>query len=262
MLENTTAPFYTATATDPQNDPVVISLYGGPDADKFVLGSDGGLRFNSPPNFDLPNDANGDNVYELTLRATANGESVDLALRVKVTNDKEGVAVTRVATGLVNPVGMAFEADNSTFKIAERGGRVMTFNPATNTLVEDTFIRDHRQPGDLLSIVWGFSGNVYQEGIYVVSLDPASGLKLQAFNANRDAFNAESLGAALTAPVKASMLQSGSILIAIGDPGGTLAQDASSPYGKLIELGVIDPYAGASVPRKLEMRPQIIGDGI
>lgn len=44
------------------------------------------------------------------------------------------------------------------------------------------------------------------------------------------------------------MIPTGSIFIAVGSPAESDAQDASKPYGKLIELPFIDPFAGASVP--------------
>lgn len=262
VVENTADGFYVPSASDPQNDPITISLYSGADADEFVYDASAGLRFNTPPNFDLPADANGDNVYEVTLRATANGESVDLALRVTVTNDREGISVTRVASGLVDPVGMAFIASNSTFAIAEREGRVMVFNPAAGTLTEDIYIRDRKAPGQNLAISWGFRDSLFQEGTYLVTHDPASGLYVQAFNGVRNFSGSARLGDPWSAPAQASMIQSGSIFIAVGDPAGDRAQDTTSPYGKLFELPIVDPYAGASVPSPILIRPQVIGDGI
>ena len=65
VIENTTGNFYTAEATDPQGDAITFSLFSGPDADKLVMDASGALRFNENPNFDLPIDANFDNVYEI-----------------------------------------------------------------------------------------------------------------------------------------------------------------------------------------------------
>jgi hypothetical protein len=261
VTENTTGTFYTAAAQDPQNDPVTFTLYSGADAGQFVL--DGtGLRFNAAPNYDLPTDANGDNVYEVVLRASAGGEATDLALKVRVTNDREGVIVTRVATGLVDPVGMAFQPVTSKLLIAERGGRVVAFDPESGSKIEDIFIRDHRKPGELLGISWGFRDQVFQEGVYLVAHDPAEGLFVEAFNADRGFTGYARLGSPWTAPTTVSMLGSQSMYIAVGDSSGNLAQDASSAYGKLFELPTVDPYAGASVPSPIVIRPAIIGDGI
>ncbi|MEQ5788315.1 hypothetical protein J3454_10460 [Erythrobacter sp. NFXS35] len=264
LAENTTGVFYTATASDPQGDPVTFALFSGPDADKVALDSGGGLRFNQAPNYDLPTDANLDNVYEVTLRATAGGESTDLALRVSVTNDVEGVLVTRVATGIVDPVAIARVPNVETLLVAEKGGRVLRYNSATGAISEDTFVRDNRRPGEVLAISYGFSGNVFQEGVYLVTHSPADGLMVQAFNSTRGVVGFTNLGPAWSAPTTVSMIQSGSIFIAVGSPSESDAQDDSTPYGKLIELPFIDPFAGASVPDSsvLQIRPQIIGDGI
>lgn len=264
IAENATGVFYTATATDPQGDAITFTIFSGPDADKLVLDSSGGLRFNQAPNYDLPIDANLDNVYEVTLRATAGGETTDLALRVRVTNDVEGVQVTRVATGIVDPVAIARVPNQETLLIAERGGRVLRYNSATGAISEDTFVRDNRRPGEVLAVSFGFGGNVYQEGVYLVTHSATDGLMVQAFNPTRGVLGFATLGPAWSAPTTVSMIQSGSIFIAIGSPSESDAQDSSRPYGKLIELPFVDPFAGASVPPSdvINIRPQIIGDGI
>lgn len=264
VSENATGVFYTAAATDPQGDPITFTLFSGPDADKLVLDSNGGLRFNQAPNYDLPIDANLDNVYEVTLRATAGGETTDLAVRVRVTNDVEGVQVTRVATGMVDPVSIARISGEDTLLIAERGGRVLRYNGATGALSEDTYVRDNRRPGEVLAVSYGFEGSVYQEGIYLVTHSAADGLMVQAFNPKRSVTGFATLGGAWSAPTTVSMIHTGSIFIAIGSPAESDAQDASKPYGKLIELPFIDPFAGASVPPsdRINFRPQTVGDGI
>ncbi len=264
VAENTTGVFYTATATDPQGDPIAFSLFSGADADKFVLENNGGLRFNQTPNFDLPVDANLDNVYEVTLRATAGGETTDLAMRVRVTNDVEGIRVTRVASGIVDPVAFARVPGEETLLVAEKSGRVMRFNSATNAVSEDTFVRDNRRPGEVLAISYGFEANIWQEGIYLVTHSPADGLMVQAFNPARGTTGFATLGPAWSAPTTATMILSGSIFVAVGSPAESDAQNAATPYGKLIELPFIDPYAGASVLPSdvVNIRPRIIGDGI
>lgn len=264
VVENTSGVFYTATASDPQNDPVTISLFSGPDADKLVLNGSGGLRFNQAPNFDLPSDANGDNVYEITLRVTAGGESRDFPVRVTVTNDREGIIVRRAASGIVQPVAVGQVFGQPRLLIAEKSGRVLQFDMATDALTEDTFVRDNRLPGEILSIATGFPGNPYQRGIYMVTHSPTTGLILQAFDATRGAFSFVKLADAWTQPVTVSFIQLPRTMLAIGSPTEALAQDASSFYGKLVELEVFDPYAGASLPdpTTIPLRPRVIGDGI
>ncbi|WP_271078909.1 hypothetical protein [Aurantiacibacter sp. MUD61] len=264
VAENTADAFYTATATDPQNDPVSITLYSGRDADKFVLEDGGRLRFNTAPNYDLPIDADRNNVYEVTLRATAAGESTDLNLSVAVTNDREGIVVTRVVSGLSRIVAANFIHNEEELLIADEMGRVLRVNPITGDVTEDTYIRDRRYEGEILAVSYGFPGQPYQEGVYIVTHSPVLGLYAQSFNEARGKYDQFRLGDPWSAPVTASIASQGELYIAIGDPSGNLAQDSSSPYGKLYRVNYYNPYAGATLPRgdTMVLRPRLYGDGI
>ena len=264
VAENTTDAFYTAAASDPQNDPVSIELFSGPDADKLVLSANGELRFNENPNFDLPIDANLDNVYEITLRVTAGGESRTFPIRITVTNDREGVRVTRVASGIVDPVAFTNVINEPRLLIAERGGRVLIFDQTDGSITEDIYIRDNRSLGEIVAIGYGFPDSPYQEGTHLLTHSATEGLVLQAFNADRQLIGKMRLGDPWSEPTTASFINSGTLFLAIGDAGGTFAQDISSPYGKLIELRFFNPNAVASVPSPgtLVLSPETIGDGI
>ena len=264
VIENTAGVFYTATASDPQNDPITITLYSGPDADKLVLDAAGGLRFNRAPNFDLPIDANRDNIYEITLRVTAGGESRDFAVRVSVSNDRERVIVRRAATGFVDPVAIAQIVGQPTLLIAERSGRVLRFDQTNDAVTEDTYIRDRKLPGEILAIGYAFPGHPTQRGVYMVTHSPATGLLLQAFDEGRSAFGTVKLADAWSRATTVSFIYQPRVLLAIGSPTESEAQDAASGYGKLIELQQSDPFAGASLrdPGDMVLRPTVIGDGI
>ncbi|AEG48521.1 Cadherin [Sphingobium chlorophenolicum L-1] len=92
--ENGTA-VTSVTAVDPDaGTTLVYSIVGGPDRDLFVINpSTGALSFLSPPNYDLPGDANGNNVYNLTVRASDGALFDDQALNVAVTNVNESAPV-------------------------------------------------------------------------------------------------------------------------------------------------------------------------
>ena len=60
---------YTTTA------PVTWSL-GGVDADRLSIDADGHLRFPTPPDFEMPTDADGNNIYHVRVRARSGGEIV------------------------------------------------------------------------------------------------------------------------------------------------------------------------------------------
>ena len=69
-------------AQDPENRSVSWSLYPSGDDQHFDI-YDGYLRFSSPPNFEDPKDSNGDNIYQLVLRASS-GEFAHTYFPVKV----------------------------------------------------------------------------------------------------------------------------------------------------------------------------------
>src|SRR3546814_9457867 len=66
VAENGTAA-YQAAASDPDNDALTFAIDGGIDAALFSITPAGALRFNAAPDYDLPGDADGDNVYAVPL---------------------------------------------------------------------------------------------------------------------------------------------------------------------------------------------------
>src|SRR3546814_3879902 len=66
VAENGTAA-YQAAASDPDNDALTFAIDGGIDAALFSITPAGALRFNAAPDYDLPGDADGDNVYAVQL---------------------------------------------------------------------------------------------------------------------------------------------------------------------------------------------------
>jgi hypothetical protein len=154
VAENTTA-VMTVTATDADLPPqtVTFSLAGGADQSKFAITSGGVLSFNSAPNFEGPTDANGDNVYIVTVQASDGaGGTISQTINVTVTpvNDNSPVFIssstanvaenttavlTVAATDADLPAqtvtfSLAGGADQSKFAITSGG--VLSFNSAPN----------------------------------------------------------------------------------------------------------------------------------
>ena len=78
VAENTLAPFHAPFATDAEGAPLTWSIAGGADAARFVIdGATGALRFATGPDFEAPADANGDNIYEVTIRVADPGGLTD-----------------------------------------------------------------------------------------------------------------------------------------------------------------------------------------
>jgi hypothetical protein len=76
VAENTTA-VTTIRATDADGTTPTYAIAGGADAAKFAINTtSGALAFKVAPGFGAPSDAGGNNVYEVTVRAT-DGTNVD-----------------------------------------------------------------------------------------------------------------------------------------------------------------------------------------
>lgn len=90
VAENTSDPFTTIEATDPNGDPLTFSLTGE-DAGAFVFDSTtGALMFAAAPDFEALSDLDGDNIYVATLRVSdPSGLSATLPISAAVTNVME-----------------------------------------------------------------------------------------------------------------------------------------------------------------------------
>ena len=60
------------TATDPEDNAATITLWStsGRDGGDFVINEQGELRFRSAPDYERPADSDGNNIYEVTIRAS------------------------------------------------------------------------------------------------------------------------------------------------------------------------------------------------
>ena len=109
VLENY-GPLITAGAyqvSDPEGDPITLSL-AGPDASRFSIGDRSesrnvnyfDLELNARPDYESPDDANSDGLYEVTIRTTdadGSGETTELDVRVNVLDVDEAPVITGLA---------------------------------------------------------------------------------------------------------------------------------------------------------------------
>ncbi len=121
----------TAAASDPDGNPLTFSIAGGADAARFAMTSAGALTFAPAPNFDLPGDADGDNVYQVQLRVSDGSLSATQDVAVTVTNSREGIAVRRVGTGFTQPLYVAPIPGDTRVHVVEKGGGIWRLDPAT-----------------------------------------------------------------------------------------------------------------------------------
>jgi glucose/arabinose dehydrogenase len=143
VAENTAGTVYSATASDPQNDPVTFAIAGGADAARFTMTAGGALAFVSPPDFEAPGDAGGDNVYNLQLSVSdGRGGSATLNLAVTVSN-QAGAAfrVRRAGTGFAAPLYLTGIPDNSgRVLVVEQAGRIRILDPASGAIATADFL--------------------------------------------------------------------------------------------------------------------------
>lgn len=86
IAENTTA-VVQVSAIDDDSENLSFSL-SGDDASLFSIDSDGNLIFAAAPDFEAPQDTDGNNDYALTVRVSDGQASDSLAMQISVTNDE------------------------------------------------------------------------------------------------------------------------------------------------------------------------------
>ena len=95
--ENVTSRLYTYRATDPEGADTVTWSVEGVDARFFDIDERGQFSFKeaSPPDYEQPADSGGNNVYNVVVQATDDGNNpATLPVTVTVANDAEGVEPT------------------------------------------------------------------------------------------------------------------------------------------------------------------------
>ena len=138
--ENTTF-LINVTAIDADLPPqaVTFSVVGGADQARFSITGGGALSFVSPPDFELPTDSNGNNVYVVTVRASdGQGGTAFQTITVTVTNASEGLVIT-------SP-NVAFVPENTTAVLtvtATGGGGI----PQTGLITVDAGVPTPGMPG-------------------------------------------------------------------------------------------------------------------
>ena len=113
--ENGTSALYTYRATDPEGDDLTWEV-GGTDRGAFEISEDGGvLTFKTPPDFENPDDFDGDNEYLVTVLARDDqSNTAGLEVMVAVTDLNEGPEIeeTPANTGITvreNSEGVLFD---------------------------------------------------------------------------------------------------------------------------------------------------------
>ena len=155
-LANEAAATYTATDLDGLN--VNLTLMG-PDAAKFSLSSAGVLSFKAEHNYEMPADANGDNVYEVTVRASDGTLFDDRMVKVTVTPVDEAPEITQEggALRISGPPSRSY-AENGTDAVGTYTAQGENAANARWTL-EGTDRGDFKVDGSGMSVMLKFSSS-------------------------------------------------------------------------------------------------------
>ena len=257
VVENASAAVYQAAASDANGDALTYSVAGGADAARFTISSSGQLSFVASPNYDLPADADGNNVYQVQISASDGKASTALALSVAVTNSKEGVAVHRIATGFTDPVAIA-PVSNTAMLVAEKGGAVYLLNPQTGT---KSLLVQINNIGTVGVTALAAAPTFDADGTFFAMYTTQTGyLAIHRYLRNPAGPTVpDNFGPllAVNAPQYAGggwlgYDASGTLLAATGDAGGSgdtsgSAQDNTSRLGKVLRIATNpDPYAGVA----------------
>lgn len=269
ITENATIALNLA-ASDADGDAVSFAVTGGADAGAFTV-SGASLTFRNAADFERPADAGRDNIYNLTIEARDGRGGISSAdLVVTVTNSKEGIAVTRLASGFSNPVGLGqllvIGAPAGKIALAQTTGEIFEVDGTTGarTLLADIFAS--RPRGRVLAITYYSRPSNFYGGLHAVVQEADGRVFVQRYT--RSALDETEVIPSGSAPVSAAIfsgpvrgLPGGDLHMTLSDEGGTFAQNPASPLGKLIFLQEKDPFAGASTTRA-GYNVQVIGTGI
>jgi hypothetical protein len=274
--EDTAGAFYTAIATDMNNDPVSYTIIGGDDQEFFNITAAGALSFVAPPDFENPVDTGADNTYRVTLGATDGASTTQLALTVTVT-DRDSLAfrVRRVVQGLASPVFIAPVPDGSgRMYVGELAGRIRILSPGDGTVAATDFLDLRGQvstTGERGLLGFATSPDFPTSGqFFVFVTDLVGTIEVRRYTvsvSNRDVADPSTMRVILRQPHERANHNGGWIgfdgtgylHVAIGDGGGVgdpdnNAQNPDNWLGKILRIDITrdgfpsDPNRNYAIP--------------
>jgi glucose/arabinose dehydrogenase len=252
---------YQAAANDPDGNPLTFAIDGGADAALFSITSAGALRFNAAPDYDLPGDADGDNVYAVRLSVSDGRASATQAVNITVTNSREGIAVARVGAGFDQPTALLGIPGSNDVYVLEKAGKVYRLTPATGTKTLLFTIGDLSTNSERGLLGMALLPDPANSDRFIIYCTDATGvIEIREYRFGGAGSPPQLLGALPIPHPGASNHNGGSIAFGpdgflyagVGDGGGSgdpgnNAQNPNSRLGKILRIRVVaDPYAGAS----------------
>ena len=135
----------TLTASDADGDNLSFSLTGGSDLDLFTLSGSGVLAFTQAPDFEQPNDADANNVYEVEITVSDGTDSTRQLFTIQVNDVAESTNAAPTAYNNTNSISEDVATAIS--------GNVITDNDGTGV--------DTDPDGDSITLVDVTGGNTY-----------------------------------------------------------------------------------------------------
>ncbi len=240
VAENSTAvTTVTATDADLPAATLVYSITGGADAACFAIDSSTGvLSFVTAPDYESPADANGDNVYQVTVQASDGSLATTQAVSITVTAANESAPVITgnggAATASINMAENSTAVTTVTATDADLPGATLVYSitggadaarfsiDASTGLLSIVTAPDYENPAD------ANGDNVYQVTVQASdgSLTDTQALSISVTAANDNAPAITSNGGAATAAL--SVAENGTAVTTV------MATDADLPTATLV----------------------------
>ena len=160
--ENTeTVAAYTATQDADGNSISVTWTRSGADADSFAISGDGRLGFANDPNYEDPQDADADNVYQITVTATdsTTNANSELAVTITVTNVDETGRIAAISgavqAGQTLTAGAVTDPDSPSSPVTVTGHLWQNTDGSTITGATDaaTYMPTATEVGETLQVI-------------------------------------------------------------------------------------------------------------
>lgn len=258
--ENTTGTIYTFTTSDPDGDAVTLSVVSGGDEAAFDIDTaSGDVSLPAGLDFEDPADGDGDNVYEITVRATdPAGASTDFTLSVTVTDVAEAGSLRQIGSGFSQPLFVAAIPGSDLLAVVEKGGLIRTLDPQTGTvgsvpLLDVSAEVSTDSERGLLGLA--FSPDFASDGAFYVNLTNPGGAteirRYEMFAGSATQADPATEDLIFTTPQPAAnhnagwigFSNDGLLYIPLGDGGGSgdpneNAQDVSEVLGKILRVDI------------------------
>jgi Ca2+-binding RTX toxin-like protein len=181
--------------SDAENAGLLYSLVGGADVGKFAINTQSGaLGFLDAANFERPDDADGDNVYEVAVRVTDSGGLSDtrsIAITVTDAAEPDPLITTPSSIAIDENEPFVIDLEATDDLDTEGGGLVYALNGGADralfsidaTTGELRFVSppDFEAPNDVRS------NNVYKVGVRVTDSDGLSDSQMMTVSVNNAA---------------------------------------------------------------------------